>query len=172
MRIIVMVLALALLLVLAACSAASHSEGCWITHNDDTKLNPEVPLPREGEPLALSPGDSYQVWCARKINESSIGDIITEDQRTIRINPMPADAELRVYPNERDAVYVGQPVASSADVWKGFREASSTSDRRRLISQIEGAVIAVFVVVILVLGIMVVRRVNPSSESGNGVGTF
>ena len=133
MRIIVMALALTLLLSACSASPPEDTEGCRVTHANDVKLNPAVPLPMNSEPLALNPGDSYQVWCARKINESNIGNIITEDQRTIRIAPMPDDTELRVYPNERDAVYVGQPAASSADVWKSFREASSTSDTRRLI---------------------------------------
>ena len=155
----VIIIALALTLFMTACSAA-RTEGCWVTHTNDIKLNPEVPLPLEGEPLALNPGDSYQVWCARRINESNLGDVITEDQRTIRIDPMPADAKLRVYPNERDTVYAGQPVVSSSDVWKSFQEASSTSDGRSLINKIGGAVIAVFVVVIIVLVIMVRRRRN------------
>lgn len=124
MRIIVMALVLALLF--AACST-DHTEGCWITHTNETKLNPNVPLPGDGEPLAMNPGDSYRVWCARKINESSIGTIIDEEQQTIRIEAMPQDVELRVYPNERDAIYLGQPVAASRDVWWALQEASARS---------------------------------------------
>lgn len=145
MRIIIMTLALALLL--AACSA-NHTEGCWITHNNEINLNPDVPLPRDGEPLAMNPGDSYRVWCARTINESSIGAIIDEEQQTLRIEAMPQDTELRVYPNERDAVYLGQPVAASGDVWKGLQKASD----RRLMYWLEAvAVLAILAVVVIAI---------------------
>ena len=143
MRIIVMALALALLFT--ACSA-SHTDGCWITHTNEVNLNPDVPLPRDGEPLAMNPGDSYRVWCARTINESSMGAIIDEEQQTIKIEAMPQDAELRVYPNERDAVYLGHPVAASGDVWKGLQEASD----RRLIYWLEAVALLALIAVVVI----------------------
>lgn len=142
MRIIVMALVLALLFT--ACST-NHTEGCWITQTNETKLNPKVPLPRDGEPLAMNPGDSYRVWCARKISESSIGTIIDEEQQTIRIETMPQDTELRVYPDERDAVYLGQPVSASGDVWKALQEASD----RRLIYWLEAVVVLAIISVVV-----------------------
>ena len=116
MKTIAMVLmALATALLLAACSE-SPAEGCWITHANGVGLGSQVLLPGNGEALAMNPGDSYLIWCARKIDNSSVGDIISEDQQTLRIAALPHDAELQIYPNERDTVYRGQPVYSSANV--------------------------------------------------------
>ena len=145
MRIIAIALAMALLLT--ACST-NHTKGCWITHTNEIELNPNVPLPGDGEPLAMNPGDSYRVWCARTINESSMGAIIDEEQQTIKIEAMPSDAELRVYPNERDAEYLGQPVAASGDVWSGLQEASD----RSLISYWLEAILALIAVVGVAFG--------------------
>ena len=167
MKIIVTALALALLLAACSVNQADYTEGCWITHANDIKLNPAVPLPREGEPLALNPGASYQTWCAREISESSIGNIITEDQRTIRIDSMPRDAELHVYPNERDSVYVGQPAASSEEVWNSLQKASSTSAVRMLMIQIESALLAAAVVVIVILAVVVRHRRSQSENNQN-----
>ena len=165
MRSTIILLALALFPVLAACSAPAQTEGCRVTHTNEIKLNSEVPLTRDGEPLALNPGDSYQVWCARKINESNMGDIITEDQRTIRIDTMPADTELRVYPNERDTVYSGQPVASSGSVWKGIEKASSGWLPQGL-STWHYAGLAALGIVILIFGFRIGRKTAPVTPNG------
>ena len=125
MKTVVMaVLALAVVL-LTACSE-NRIEGCWITHADGVELSPQVPFPADAEPLAMNPDDSYQIWCARKINSNSHGNIISEDQRTLKIDALPRDAELHIYPNERDAVYRGHSVSSSANVWNALEEGSAS----------------------------------------------
>lgn len=111
--------------ILVSCSE-SRTEGCLITHVNGVSLNPAVPLPANDESVAMNPGDSYRVWCAREIRDSSVGDVISEDRRILRIASLPTDAELEIRPNERDAVYRGHPVPSSANVWNGFQEASDS----------------------------------------------
>ena len=121
--IVMALVASAVALLLAACSE-SPAEGCWITHANDVELSSQVPLPGDGEALAMNPGASYQIRCARKIDDSSVGYIFSQDQQTLRIDALPHDAEIQIYPNERDTVYRGQPVSSSANVWNAFEEAS------------------------------------------------
>ena len=124
MKTIVVLLVAALFLT--ACST-NPTEGCWITHANGVKLNPQVQMLGNGEALAMVPGRSYQISCVRKIDNSSIGDIISEDQRTLRITALPLDAELRIYPNERDKIYRGMPVPSSENVWNALQDASKGS---------------------------------------------
>ena len=149
MKTIAMVLmALATALLLAACSE-SPAEGCWITHANGVGLGSQVLLPGNGEALAMNPGDSYLIWCARKIDNSSVGDIISEDQQTLRIAALPHDVELQIYPNERDTVYRGQPVSSSANVWNAFEEASGRTYVHWAVWVLAIAVIIAIVVVIV-----------------------
>ena len=147
--------ALSVALTALACTSnlSEQSEGCWITQANGIRINPQLRLTSEGEAIALSPGASYQIWCARRINESNIGNIISEDQQTLRISSMPHDTELRVLPNERDTVYRGQPVASSRDVWNGLSEAS---DRRQRY-WVEGIIGAV-VIAGVIAGLIIWRR--------------
>lgn len=110
---------------LIACSE-SPTEGCWITHANGVKLEPSVQFPVNAEHIAMNPGDSYEVWCAREIRDFSAGEIISADQQTLRIARLPADVSLEIRPNERDAVYRGHPVPSSENVWDGFADASGS----------------------------------------------
>lgn len=110
---------------LVACSE-NPTEGCWITHTNGVKLEPRVQFPVNAEHIAMNPGDSYEVWCAREIRDFSAGEIISADQQTLRIARLPADVGLEIRPNERDAVYHGHPVPSSENVWNGFEDASGS----------------------------------------------
>ena len=132
--------------LLFACSE-SPTEGCWITHANGVKLNPSVQFPVDAEPIAMNPGVSYQVWCAREISASNAGDIITEDRQTLRIASLPSDVGLEIYPNEREAVYRGHPVPSSADVWNGFEDAS----RSMVPNDWSGLLVVLVVVTIIVV---------------------
>ncbi len=125
MKTIVMA-ALALAVGLLTACSESPTQGCLITHVNSVKLNPAVSFPSNAEPIAMNPGDSYQIWCAREISDFSVGDIISVDQQTLRIASLPADVELEIRPNEREAVYRGHPAPSSANVWAGFEEASTS----------------------------------------------
>ena len=111
--------------LLIACSE-NMTEGCLITHVNGVELKPAVPFPADSEPVAMNPGYSYQVGCAREIRDFSAGEIISEDQKILRIASMPADTELEIRPNERDALYRGRPSPYSANVWSGFAAASNS----------------------------------------------
>ena len=123
---IIAITALALAAALLTACSESPAQGCLITHVNSVKLNPAVSFPTNAEPVAMNPGDSYQIWCAREIRDFTVGDIISEDQQVLKIASLPADIELEIRPNERDSVYLGHPISSSANVWKGFEEASAS----------------------------------------------
>ena len=125
MKVICMAMLALIVLLLSGCSP-HPTEGCWITHTNGVALDPQVQFPLNGVSLAMNPGDSYQIWCARNINNSTVGDIISEDRQTLRIASMPTEVE--IYPNERDKVYLGHSVSSSANVWMSFEKASVKMD--------------------------------------------
>lgn len=145
MKAIVVVSAVALILL--ACSP-NHTEGCWITHSSGVKLDQQVQFPINGDALAMNPDQSYRIWCARNIDKSNVGDIISEDQRTLRIVDLPHDTQLQIYPNERNRMYRGQPVRSSENLWKSFEEASS----ERLTSYWIVAVVSTLIIIVIAVG--------------------
>ncbi len=149
MKTIVTAMLMLVALLLISCSA-NPTEGCRITHVNGVELKPAVQFPANAEPVAMNPGDSYQVWCVREINRSSVGDIITEDRQTLRIASLPADAELEIYPDEREAVYRGHPVPSSTNVWNGFEEASnSPTPNNWMLTWVGAFILSVIIVIAL-----------------------
>ena len=152
----IVIAALALAAALLTACSESPTQGCLITHVNSVKLNPPVPFPANSEPVAMTPGDSYQIWCAREISDFTAGDIISVDQQTLRIASLPADIALEIRPNEREAVYRGHPAPSSANVWKSFEKASSSmapNDWRGL-----AGLIALAIVVAVALYVLRFRR--------------
>ena len=160
MKTIVMA-ALALAVGLLTACSESRTEGCLITHVNSVKLKPAVPFPTNAEPVAMNPGGSYQIWCAREIRDFSVGDIISEDQQILKIASLPADVELEIRPNERDAVYRGHPVPTSANVWKGFEEASASMTP----ADWRGGGVAALVFVAIVVALYFWRRKGQEMEA-------
>ena len=144
----------AAVLLLTGCSTPSADElpeeGCWITQASGVDLASHVEIPSEGAPVAMNPGDSYEIRCAREIIVTSVGKSISEDQKLLRIDSLPDDRTLKIETNERDVVYRGQPSSSSENIWNSLEEASNTPTNYWFFAFWVLLVLAVIAVVLLI----------------------
>ena len=142
-------------LLLTGCASSSADElpeeGCWITHSNGADLVSHVRIPKEGAPVAMNPGDSYEIRCARDVIVTSVGRSISENQKLLRIDSLPEDRMLDIETNERDTVYRGQPSSASESVWNSLEEASDTPTNYWFFAFWALLVLAVIVVVAVVM---------------------